>query len=93
MGEVWWNDFQIGRDSLFWCWNTKVSTDFAREKIVDLAMAGDAGRSVRCGVEVDGMAASLTQKLAAMVLQMANQVAPLHANLNVDYNELTFRIG
>ena len=50
-----------------------------REELVALAMAGHARGFTGAGVDVDRVAAALTEQHAAVPLQMPDQIDPLHA--------------
>ena len=61
---------------------------------MNLGVAGNAGGSVCSWIEINGMATTLAQKLAALSQQMADQVAPFHfiERLDVNFNEFTSRV-
>jgi hypothetical protein len=64
--ELWPRDFQI-------------ATDFRTQLIVNLAMTRDAAGLLGRSVHVDGMITALSQQLTTVLLQMTDEIAPLHS--------------
>ena len=59
--------------------NFKILADLACCELQDFAVARHAGHLLLWTVHVDGVIAALTQELAAVTLQVPDQLEPLHA--------------
>jgi len=64
--------------NLVWCRYAEVAANLPREKVIDFAMAGDGGSGLLGRVPKHGMASAFAQKLAPVLLQMADEVATFH---------------
>jgi hypothetical protein len=57
----------------------EITADLSGEKVVDLSMAWNSGSSIRRAVHVYGVLSTFPEKLTAMLLEVPDQIAPLHA--------------
>src|ERR1700683_3213333 len=69
--------------------NLEVITDFPGQKIVHFAMPRNCGGSPRLWVDVDGVVAALAEKLAAMPLQMPDEIDAFQAAGRVRGSRMT----
>ena len=70
MADRWGSELRL-RD-------TKVSTDFASEEVVDLSMARNGRRFADRAVHIHRMTSAFTEKLDTMMFQVADQIDPFH---------------
>jgi len=67
----------------------EVFADFAGRELEDLSMAGDGADLALGAVDIDRVIAAFAEKLAAVTLQVANQVAALHAADSANGSRIT----
>jgi len=56
----------------------EIATDLTRQNVVNFAMTGDSGGFALGAIYVDRVISSLSQKDAAVPLQMTEQIAAFH---------------
>jgi hypothetical protein len=70
-----------GRSSVFWprdgC--VKILANLSRQKIIDFPVPRDGGALPGASIDVDGMAAALTEQFAALALEVPDEIDSLHA--------------
>lgn len=59
-------------------WNGQVTADLAHQQFLDLVVAWDRAAAIQLRVVPPGMIASLPQQRAAVLLEVAEQIATLH---------------
>ncbi len=72
-GEV-----SVLRGSLLYFRNAEVFADFTSEVVIDLCMSGNGGALILLCVVPPRMAGAFAQDLAAVSLQVADQLLPFH---------------
>src|SRR3989475_7317858 len=70
----------------------EVAADLARQQIVDFSMPRHSGSFARRAVHIDRVIGAFSQQLAAMGLEMPNEVTPLQAGVILKRSRMTGRL-